>query len=214
MLLRPLFILTLTFGLGVKASACSCAPWSGYVSEFSENYISVWAVPTKANVNIGKIGTPAGGVTYKLEVLEGFGRVNQTSINVSSNVADGGSCGLDLTMGLPQFISAIEYDTENYALSMCTPLVPYDALKHYLQTGEDSFIPEWLECHSWPKDQSDETPIFNKQLKMCAVWKDSDHILNEKIGAKDALYYRKDWWNRIKTSVPEKKRPWWHFKKD
>ena len=211
------FILTLLFSLisGAQAWACDCAPWSGYVSEFAKSYVSVWAVPTEAKVNIEHVGKPSGGVTYNLEVLEGFDRIIQSKISVYSNVADGGSCGVQLTLGVPQFINVYKYDIEKYGISDCTPTLPYNALKNYLETGKDSFIPEWLTCHSWSENSSNYTPIFNKSLDECAVWKGADYI-NGFYGAQDSRKYNKIWWEKVEAinAEPKKKRRWWSFKKD
>jgi len=146
-------------------------------------------------------------VTYELDILEGYEQLQQTNIEVRSSVVDGGSCGINLTLGLPQFIKAYEYDIGNYAISSCTPDIPYDALQLYLETGQDSFIPESGTCFSWPSDSTfSYTPIFNKDLKECEVWKDADHI-NGYIGAKDQRKYSKIWRDKVDSTKPKKKRP-------
>lgn len=213
MVYRTLLPLLFTLGLSNQAFACSCAPWSGHISEFTEDHISVWAVPTKATVNTENIGTPFGGVTYKLEILESFDRILQTDIDVFSNVADGGSCGIQPILGLPQFFNVSRYDTNRYGLSSCTPRPPYGALKRYLETGEDSFIPEWSKCHTWPKDAAGHSPIFNTELEACAVWKDADYI-DGYYGAADRRDYLKVWWNKVESAEPKKRSRWWPFKKD
>jgi len=213
MYFRIFAVIIFSLSFGGQALACSCAPWSGYVSEFAENYVSVWAVPTEANVNIGNLGKPAGGVTYKLEILEGFERIIQTKMNVDSNVADGGSCGVQLILGSPQFISANRYGVQKYGTSSCTPRPPYTALKRYLETGEDSYIPEWSKCHSWPKDQVGFPPIFNEDLEVCTVWKDADYI-DGYYGAADRRKYLKIWWDNVEAAEPKKNQHWWPFNKD
>ena len=216
MILRFLFALFFALGLSSQALACSCSPWSGYVSEFTEDYISVWAVPTKADVNIDNLGKPSGGITYKLHILEGFDRIIQTDINVDSNVANGGSCGVQPTLGVPQFISAHKYTAGEYNLSTCTPSMPYNAVKLYLRTGEDTYIPEWGKCFSWPEDATDYTPpTFNEEREECSVWKgvyyNSPSYDHE---AGDQTKYRKIWWDKIKSAESKKKRRWWSFNKD
>ena len=62
---------------------------------------------------------PSMVVTYTLDILEGYDRIIQTNINVDSSIADGGSCGVQLTLGTPQFISVYKYD-ESYALKLYT----------------------------------------------------------------------------------------------
>ena len=217
MILRFLFALLLTLGFGVKSWACSCAPWSGHVSDFTKNYISVWAVPIEAKVEIEHVGKPNNmGVTYRLEILEGFNRIEQTKIDVKSNPPDGGgNCGVALPLGRAQFISAYEYDTGKYATSFCTPQPPYEAVKLYLEAGEDSFIPEWSTCHSWPSDSTySDTPIFNETLDECDVWKGVDHIAGF-MGGKDQRKYSRVWWDKIASNPPKKKRRfWWPFSKN
>ena len=213
MLLRFGLSALFVFITSVQSWACSCAPWSGHVSEFTQNYISVWAVPTKAVVNIESLDKPRGGVTYTLEILDGFGVVELNRINVDSNVADGGTCGVDLAMGRPQFISTYSYDTDKYSISSCTPHLPYEAVKLYLKTGKDSFIPELSKCHHWPKESSNHSPILNEELEECAVWKGAAHR-NFPQGYKDYSKYREIWWDKINSVKPKKKHPWWSFKKD
>ena len=97
MIFRFLFALLLTLGLGAKSWACSCAPWSGNVSDFTKSYISVWAVPIEAKVEIEDAGKASSGVTYRLDILEGYNRVAQAKIDVKSSLPDGGgSCGVEL----------------------------------------------------------------------------------------------------------------------
>jgi len=199
-----------------QAWACDCAPWSGYVSEFAKSYVSVWAVPTEATVNIEHLDKPSGGVTYNLHVLEGFERIVKSEIIVKASVANGGgNCGVQLTLGLPQFISADKYGIENYGISSCTPNLPYKALKLYLETGEDTYIPEWRECHIWPENGSNFTRVLNKDLEECAVWKGADQF-DGPYGAKDSRKYDRIWWDKIESinAEPKKKRRWWSFKKD
>ena len=216
MIFRFLFALLLTLGLGAKSWACSCAPWSGNVSDFTKSYISVWAVSIEAKVEIEDAGKASSGVTYRLDILEGYNRVAQAKIDVKSSLPDGGgSCGVELPLGRAQFISAYQYDIGKYGTSSCTPQLPYEVVKRYLETGEDSFIPEWLTCHSWPSGSTySDTPVFNEALEECAVWKNADHIAGF-MGAKDQRKYSKIWWDKIESTKPKKKtRSWWPFKKD
>lgn len=182
--------------LGANSFACSCGEWSGHVSDFTKDYISIWAVPTKASAIIDEIENRGGDVIYSLEILNGFDRILQTDLEVKSSVADGASCGIQLTVGLPQFINAYKYDTDKYAVSSCTPSLPYHALKAYLETGEDIYIPKWSECHSWPKASRNSGPVFNEDREDCAVWNDADYD-NMYYGDEDLLIYRKIWWDKM-----------------
>ena len=219
MMFRLMIGFLFTLVLSGQAWACSCAPWSGHVSEFTEGYISVWGVPTAATLETkwDKDRSYAiQGVTYKLEILEGFDRIIQTNINVSSSVPDGANCGVALTLGIPRFISAYRGAAESYGMSTCTPNLPYKAVKLYLETGEDTYIPEWSDCYRWPEDQTDYTPppIFNEESAECAVWKGVYYGNPVDASYEDLKKYRKIWWEKIKLADPEKKRRWWHFKKD
>ena len=208
--MRFFFAFSFVFITRAQAWACSCPPWEGHISEFTKNYVSVWAVPTNAAINKEDLEKPIGGVTYTLDILEGYDRVTQPNINVRSSVVDGGSCGIELTLGIPQFISAYDYGDEFYAVSSCTPLIPYDAVIDYLENGEDSFIPAWSDCHSWREDKFGHTATFNKELKDCAVWKGADHV-DGFMGTKDRWKYSKNWWDKIETTKVGKSRPWWKF---
>ncbi len=208
MILRVLFAIGFVLVTTVQAWACSCAPWEGYVSDFSKNHVSVWAVPTNGTVNVEKAGHPIGSVTYTLEILEGYDRVTQTNIIAHSSIVNGGSCGIELTLGMPQFISVYDYGDEFYGLSSCTPKPPYDAVNRYLKTGQDSFIPNWSKCHSWPENEYN-TPRFNIEIEDCAVWKDAGDY-----GNMERWQYNKIWEEKVESAEPKKKRRWWSFNKD
>jgi len=204
MFVRSLLVLVFFFGLSSRTYACSCAPWSGHVSDFTESYVSVWAVPTEGSVVSERVGRPSDGVNYTVEVLEGFNRIIQSKINLQSSVADGGSCGVQLTLGLPQFISAYKYNSGRYRISTCTPDLPYAAVKLYLETGQDTFIPEWGTCYSWAEDSTVYTPpIFNEEREECSVWKGVYYNSPKSDPEReDWKKYRQIWWDKIKSTTP------------
>ncbi len=196
MLSRLLLTILLTLSFSTKAWACSCGEWSGFVSDFTEDYISVWAVPLEAKVNVTDKGRFRSGVTYKLHVLDGFERVIKPEIEVKSNVEDGGSCGVQLRIGLPQLINAFKAQDGEYGVSTCTPHPPYNALKLYLETGQDTYIPTLTDCYDWTGDGENNQPIFKEDLEECEIWKDKlNHVYY--YGDEDLRKYRQTWWDKI-----------------
>ena len=190
----------------VQAWACDCVPWEGYVSELTEKYISFWGAPTNATVNIENLGKPLGGVTYTVDIIEAYGRVSQKTININANVANNsGNCGVPLNLGVAQFITAHHHGDRFYSVSSCTPKLPYSAVRHYLETGEDSFIPSWGKCHSWYEYE------YNTELEACEIWKGADPI-HGVMGAEDQRKYSKIWWDKIESAEPKKKRRRWQYK--
>ena len=202
MLFRFLLALIFTFGFGVKSWACSCGEWSGFVSEFTKDYISIWAVPINAKVNIEDEGRFGRSVTYRLHVLEGFERVIKTEIEVKSNVEDSGNCGVQLRVGLPQLINAYKSRKGEYGVSTCTPNPPYSALKLYLETGQDTFIPNQPDCYDWTGDDENNQATFNEDREDCAVWKDGEEN-SFYYGDEDRGKYRRIWWNKINPPSPK-----------
>ena len=183
MILRFLLTLTFTVGFGAKATACSCAPWEGgYVSDFSKQYLSAWAVPVSGEMET--IQNQWGFdevVKYDLEIIDSFNFVMQTSIKVISSVEDGASCGKQLDIGTPQFLTLHSRAKDGYFLSNCAPRLPYLAVKAYLQNGEDSFIQSMDRCFN-------ENAELSKSDPDCKVWEGSASE-SHRHGNKDWLKY-------------------------
>lgn len=182
------FLLALFLTLiATPALACSCSPWSGgLVSEFVGDYKSFWGVPVQSEVKAFSTDRPRLVVSYKVEVLEDFNRISQSKIEITSSIADGGSCGVQLTMGVPQFLSAYEYEKGEMSISSCTPYIPYKALKDYLETGNDVNIPSESICF----DNKAEIKLENPD---CIVWKDEAFSNWERQGQEDWLDYMRQW---------------------
>ena len=191
------FVLSLLIVLvgGTKAWACSCAPWQGgLVSEFVGTYASFWGVPIQSELKPLSTDRPDLIVSYKVEILEGFGRITKTNVEVRSSIEDGGSCGIQLTMGIPQFLSAYEGKNDQFWIGSCTPHLPYKAIKEYLESDIDAHVPDTNEC-------------FDEELKLitensdCAVWEGVSFDSWVRHGQEDWIGYLRQWRERTKNSI-------------
>ena len=199
MLSRFLLALALTIGFSAKASACSCSGWEGgYISEFLSNYYSFWAVPVSANLKRVEVQNDwfRSQVIYNVVVLEDFGQLSSKRAKVITSPVDGASCGVQFDVGTPQFISVYHRREEAMMASSCTPELPYSALKLYLQTGEDTYIPSGHLCHEAIKLGHD---IEGADLEACKVWKDYFSSPWQRQGDADYLTYIKLWRDKQKN---------------
>jgi len=204
------FILTFLFSLisGAQASACSCAPWEGgNVSDLyaGKTYISVWVIPTNGTVKEQDSEWDRFFVSYDLKVMESFNQTSAKQITAISSIQDGASCGLQLDLGNPHFLTLARTTDGNYLISTCNPELPYQEVKAFLKTGKDSYIPGIYEC----RKKNDEI----RTDKGCHVWKDMPYF--GRSGDEDTHGYRLRFNAETKISAePKKKRRWWSFKKD
>lgn len=184
--------------IAAPAWACSCgSAESGYVSEIIEGYQVFWGVPTAANITKKTGGRPGHNVKYKIDVLENYNRFVEKQVDVTSSIEDGGSCGVQLTIGVPQIMTAWEYKPKQYNISSCAPSPPYEALKLYLEDNIDTFIPDWSECHTWKTIKGIKRPVLNAEREDCQVWEDEGVSDRYYYGYQDLSKYRKLWWDRI-----------------
>ncbi len=171
------------------AFACSCASWEGgKVSDFAKDYTSFWGVPIKSEVHPNAGNWPGRGVDYKIKIIDAFNFVTKPEITVSSSIPHGGTCGVELTMGVAQFISAFSYGGEDMYIGECTPKIPYAQLKHYLKTGEDSYIPALDDC-------------INENSPECTVWDDYLADPWKRQGQEDTRLYQKQWYSERDESL-------------
>jgi len=179
------------------AWACSCGSWEGgLVSKFVGDYKSFWGVPVESKLKARSSDRPGLIVSYKVEVLEDYNRILKKEIEVTSSIADGGSCGVQLTIGVTQFLSAYEYEDGKLGLSSCTPYLPYKALKNYLEKGEDVFVPSESVCF-------DEKGNIDTENLDCVVWTDASFSPWHRQGEIDQLYYYQRWRAQKETYNPK-----------
>jgi len=183
---RALF-LSIVFSLASSpAWACSCPHWEGYVSEFTEKYISFWGVPISAAVDLSADVSSDELVFYEVDVLEDFGRLSKRLIRVEAIAPDSGNCGPILNIGIPQFISAFEDDIGDLAIAGCTPKLPYKAMKAFLETGEDICISSedsWFFEGREPDEQNPD----------CMVWNTRSYYQHSPEEEYDRRKYRSKW---------------------
>lgn len=185
-----------------QAWACSCLLWEG--GNVSDLYadkanVSLWVLPQKAVLKEQGLEWDEFYVSYELRVLESFGQITDKQITAISSVEDGASCGIQLDLGNPHFLTMTQQENGDYGISACHPELPYSLVRAYLEKGVDSYIPGIHEC----RDDNDEI----KKTEACSVWNATYY--SDRYGSEDSLIYIKQLRNE-----PKKKRAWWHFKKD
>jgi hypothetical protein len=141
------------------AYACSCfCTFEHSVSEYLENYHAFWGVPKQSILSSEYL------VRSEVEVLEGYKRLQVGDmLTIDSKPDDGGSCGIQLNTGVPQFIVAYKGD-ENNTVSTCSCEPPFEYILKYLNEGEDTYMPNPDDC--WHEDGK------IKSNKKCKVWRD------------------------------------------
>lgn len=189
-----------------SAWACSCVPWEGgYVSEFVQNYTSIWGVPIHAKLSIKEKGSWGEQVAYEILVLDDFNRGLGETMTIMSSPADGGSCGIQLKLGVPQFLSAHKYDVSRHAVGSCTPDLPYESLITFLKTGENAFIPARSDCTIWRKELGLDykIPYPDTSKPECSVWSLDDlSLYDNNKGSEDLRKYYGVYRNRTTEKKP------------
>ncbi len=173
------------------AFACSCAPWEGgYVSDYANKYLSLWGVPLSAAVDLSS-NSPFGElVIYEVDVLEGYGRLSRSLIHIQAIAPDGGNCGTSLNIGITQFISASEDRQGNLEIGGCTPELPYKAIKGFLESEDDIYIPSPDTCFIKGGEIDEQNPD-------CMIWKDDSNFWQSPEERNDRRKYESKW-NRDK----------------
>jgi len=182
---RALF-LSIVFSLASSPTwACSCAPWEGYVSEFTEDYVSFWGVPVSAKLSDEE--TQFGSnVIYKFEIFEDYNRIPAHTIEISAHAPNGGNCGASFNIGQVGLVSAYKQKDGQLVASFCTPSLPYAPVQTYLKSGKDVFIPAYYKC------LNDEQE-FKKDDPECEVWKEHPNYQYSEEEASDRKKYLKEW---------------------
>ena len=195
MILRILLGLSFVLTTSVQAWACSCAPWEGgLVSEFVGDYTSFWGVPIQSELKPRGTDRPGLVVSYQIEVLESYDRITAPTTEIISSIEDGGSCGIQLTMGVPQFLSAYKGQNGTFSVGSCTPELPYRAIKDYLENGVDAVVPPLHDC----LDEQNNVKFDNTD---CKIWEGGSIYEWQRRGDEDWLEYLVSWRN-AKTKVP------------
>ena len=200
MVFRLIIAFAVTLCFGAKASACSCYGWEGgYVSDFSKQYLSAWVVPLSAKLETQKTERGFDAVVkYELEILDSFNAVMQTSMVAYASVEDGASCGEQLIVGTPQFLTFGRTSWDGTFTTNCAPELPYAAIKAYLKNGLDSYVPSLNKCF-------DENAELVKSKPECKVWEESASSWR-RYGDEDYLKYVLLWGadqkSRAQNSTP------------
>ena len=163
------------------AQACSCiCSYEHSVSTFAAEHTVFWGVPTKSVLSSEHL------VTSTVEVIEGYGQHNPGDVvSIASRPEDGGTCGIQLRVGVLQLIVASKAgDSLTVSTCQCTPPLAY--LIRYLKTGEDVFLPNLENC------RDEESGGFKSS--------DNCRVLNE---APDDFVFRLEEERRVRELVSD-----------
>lgn len=203
MILRVLFAICFVLMTTVQAWACSCAPWSGgNISEITDDYVALWGTPINSQLEKNPQGLHKFRISYTVEVLDSFGRLQTNAVTVKSFGVHGGSCGKELRVGTPQFLVLYKRDDGTLESNQCAPEPPYELVKQYLEIGVDTLVPSITDCIS--KEGEIKTDIEG-----CDLWKSSYKNWGT-YGFVDWRLYQNLWTERLKT-ISLTKTPWWKF---
>ena len=183
--MRVLILSLLSCLFSSPAWACSCAPWEGYVSEFTEDYVSFWGVFVSAKLS-GEETFSGDEIVYEFEVLEDYNQLLAHNIKISSTAPESGNCGISLNLGQVSLWSAHQTKKGGLTVDSCTPNLPYLPLKTYLETREDAYIPARYKCLT--KDQK-----IKENDPQCEVWKAYSNYGYSNEEASDRKEYLKEW---------------------
>ena len=156
------------------------------MSEFVSKYTSFWGVPVQSELRPRGTDRPQLIVSYQVEILESYDRIATETIEVTSSIEDGASCGIQLTIGVPQFLSAYKGLNGRLGVGSCTPNIPYKAIKNYLENGIDANVPADYEC----LNEDNKVILENTD---CAVWEGINFEPWIRQGQEDWLDYFVAW---------------------
>ena len=186
-IMKHILIACLLSLISAPSFACSCAPWTGgLVSEFVGNYTSFWGVPVRSDVKTRSTDRPELIVGYEVELVEGYDRVVNEKLEVISSIVDGGSCGIELSMGTPQFLSAYKINNRQFGINSCTPHIPYKSILNYLENGVDAIVPADYDC----LNEENKIKLENPD---CAIWEGAITEYWQRKGAEDYIGYLVSW---------------------
>ena len=184
--------ISLLLSLIATSAHADCLGWpSGNVSKFSESYISFWGVPIKAKtISSSKSRLGFGqNISYTFYILEDYGQFSAPQIQVISPKDSQGYYAVEPTLNQPQFISVVETTNGDFVTSRCTDELPYVPLKSFLETGEDTYIPNYLSCL---KDAANSSEL-NLEKEGCKLWENNSYHYTSRQGDEDLLHYIKKW---------------------
>ena len=106
-------------------------------------------------------------ITSDIVVLESYNQKISKIISIKSSPEDGGMCGFQPRVGIPQLITAYPNKEGYWGFSTCTCEIPSKQLFDYLENGKDSFVPNPQNCEKGSK------------AKECDIWEDAEesHVL-------------------------------------
>ena len=145
------------------AHACSC--YCGYnetVSEYMQNKVVFWGVPKSSKVELDQSERRAFHLSTSIVVLEDYNQELTKTISIDSDPEDGGMCGFQPKVGIPQLITAYPKKEGYSGFSTCTCEIPPQQLFDYLENRIDVYIPDPSDC------EGDIKP------KECDVWENMD----------------------------------------
>ncbi len=141
--------------------ACSCiCSFEHTVSDYTDDHLVFWGIPIQSQL------FSEGIVGNEVRILEGYGELSPGDlVTINSYPEDGGSCGYQLNVGVPQLIIATPHNDDAFTSTCrCSPPLAY--IFEYLNGGEDTYLPNLNNC--W----NDNTREINSTAE-CEVWRDA-----------------------------------------
>ena len=143
----------------------------GWVSEFAEDYKSFWGVPIESKVIRGPTNQSRPLISYKVKILESYGHIETQTIDVLGAIDLGGGGDLNLALGVPQFLSVYSRNDGRYSAGPCTPEFPYTAIKGFLQSNLDTYVPDISQCYAYYKyGRNQHSYEVNLEDSDCSIW--------------------------------------------
>lgn len=143
--------------------ACSCfCEYNQKVSEYMENKVVFWGIPKNSEVKQTKGEQSDFNILSNIVVLESYDQKLSKIISIESSPEDGGMCGFQPRLGIPQLITAYPSKKGYSGFSRCTCEIPPKQLFDYLEKGKDTFIPNPQDCQK------------DNKIKECDVWKNEE----------------------------------------
>ena len=145
------------------------------VSKYMEDKVVFWGIPKSSKVTKAENDSEDFNITSEIVVLENYGQKLTEIVSIESSPEDGGMCGFQPRVGIPQLITAYPSKKGLWGFSTCSCEMPTKQLFDYLENGSDSFIPNPRTCKKDAKS------------KGCDVWEDMEE--NEDILWSKTLNY-------------------------
>ena len=154
-----------------------------------KNKVVFWGVPKNSEVTLSEGNSSDFNIVSNIIVLEKYNQKISETISIISSPEDGGMCGFQPRVGIPQLITAYPNKKDYWGFSTCTCEIPPKQLFNYLENGQDSFIPnpqkcsedtKVKECDVWENPEESDDLLWSKTLKFFPYSKHTQKLFADK----------------------------------